>query len=189
MKVLLVSLALISFGIYTHAIRYLFSRAGGVAPRMKVLQLLGTISAIVQIIALAASTPTTPRFAAAMILYGGGLLVFFWARRSLAGRRFALAFSPDDPGTLVTSGIYRYVRHPFYLAYTLTWVAGVAAAPSLWTGITAGCMVAMYVYAARTEESRFKLSGAAEEYEAYRSRAGLFLPRLRVLVMGIRAKN
>jgi protein-S-isoprenylcysteine O-methyltransferase Ste14 len=177
----LLAIAAVSFVVYAHAIRYLFSRDHGIDGRMRVLQIAGTISAVIHVAALATSSSTGPRASTALFVYMAGLFLFFWAKRSVAGQRLTLAFSKDIPAVLVTRGVFRYVRHPFYLAYTLTWIAGLVAAPSLWTGGSAASMLAIYVYAANAEEAKFSESGLSGQYEAYRLRAGLLWPRLCLL--------
>lgn len=57
-----------------------------------------------------------------------GLLVVIAGKMSL-GRSFGLM--PANRG-IVSSGLYRLVRHPIYLGYLITHVAYVAANPTLW---------------------------------------------------------
>jgi protein-S-isoprenylcysteine O-methyltransferase Ste14 len=57
-----------------------------------------------------------------------GLLVVVFGKLSL-GRSFGLM--PANRG-IVSSGLYRFVRHPIYLGYLITHVAFVAANASVW---------------------------------------------------------
>ena len=57
-----------------------------------------------------------------------GLLIVIAGKMSL-GRSFGLM--PANRG-IVSSGLYRLVRHPIYLGYLITHVAYVAANPTLW---------------------------------------------------------
>jgi protein-S-isoprenylcysteine O-methyltransferase Ste14 len=107
-----------------------------------------------------------------------GLLVFWAAYRATQDHALSLAFSPDTPRSLVRSGIYARIRHPFYTAYGLTWLAGVVQAPFVSTVVSTGVMLTLYVIAARYEEAKFKVSGLADEYRAYRSEAGMFWPTI-----------
>lgn len=59
---------------------------------------------------------------------GAGLLVIIAGKLSL-GRSFGLV--PANRG-IVSSGIYRFVRHPIYLGYLITHAAFVVANPTLW---------------------------------------------------------
>jgi protein-S-isoprenylcysteine O-methyltransferase Ste14 len=113
---------------------------------------------------------------AALFFYAIGLTTFFTAILALRGYQLTLAFSPDAPETLIDQGIYSYIRHPFYLAYSLTWVAGAVAAPSLLMTGSALIMVAFYVSAARVEEAKFLSTDLAPAYQMYRSRTGMLWP-------------
>jgi len=167
----------LSFVFYSWAIWRTFSRAYGVDWRMKMLQTAGTVSALIHLTALAVATIGLSRGGGALLLYGAGLLVFLAARRAIASHQLTLAFSPDVPTQLVSSGIYTQVRHPFYLAYSLAWLAGLVGGPSVWTLVTTIAMVGAYVHAARIEETKFQASPLAASYDAYRTRAGMFAPR------------
>ena len=57
-----------------------------------------------------------------------GLLIVIAGKLSL-GRSFGLI--PANRG-IVSSGLYRVVRHPIYLGYLITHVAFLAANPTLW---------------------------------------------------------
>jgi protein-S-isoprenylcysteine O-methyltransferase Ste14 len=57
------------------------------------------------------------------------LLFFVWARATFGRRSFHAAADPTEGG-LVTTGPYRYVRHPIYLAISLFAAAGALGRPS-----------------------------------------------------------
>ena len=73
-------------------------------------------------------------------------------------------------------GPYRFVRHPFYCSYLLTWAAGVVASAQFWLLPTVAIMLIIYTRAAKLEEEKFTRSPLAETYKSYRTRTGLFLP-------------
>jgi len=171
--------ALISFAIYGYAIKKVFSREHGVDLRMKLLQMLGAIFALAHLWYLWRSgSQNYSLHVAALIFYVAGLGAFVAAIRALKGYRLTLAFSPDAPKTLIDQGIYGYIRHPFYLAYSLTWIGGVVAAPSLVTAVSTLIMVVFYVSAARIEERKFLSTELAPSYELYRHRTGMLWPRV-----------
>jgi len=82
----------------------------------------------------------------------------------------------------VSWGPYRYVRHPFYASYCLTWVAGAAACGSAVVVSTFVLMLAMYVRAARFEERKFLRSPQAADYANYQRSTGMLVPRSELLV-------
>jgi protein-S-isoprenylcysteine O-methyltransferase Ste14 len=174
---LLGSLALGMFVLFAWAIRTLFSHECGVDARMKVLQAAGSVSAGVHLISLFTSSPGRGSALISGIIYLTGLAVFAAAVRAVSAARVTLAFSPDIPSRLIETGIYAYLRHPFYWSYTLTWIAGVVGAPNPWTALTAILMSAFYAAAARHEEQKFEASALSFAYKTYRRRTwGLYGP-------------
>lgn len=75
------------------------------------------------------------------------------------------------------AGPYRYVRHPFYLSYIVAFVGVAVAFPSLI--VVAVCLinVGLFVYMAVDDERVLLASAMAVDYERYRMRVGMFLPR------------
>ena len=76
------------------------------------------------------------------------------------------------------AGPYGVVRHPFYAAYSLFWVAGWVGSGAWSTAVVALTMFTLYVTAARGEEAGFAASALAEAYRRYQQRTGFFFPRL-----------
>jgi protein-S-isoprenylcysteine O-methyltransferase Ste14 len=68
----------------------------------------------------------------------GALLV--WARLTLGWRSFHVVANPTEGG-LVTSGPYRYIRHPIYTAMVVVSGVGVAARWSCVSGLLCGFVV------------------------------------------------
>jgi protein-S-isoprenylcysteine O-methyltransferase Ste14 len=166
-----------------NAIKKLFSRTHGVDLRMKLLQFAGSIFAVVNLWHIwYGSSENFSLCMTALFFYAIGLVTFFAAIRALRGYRLTLAFSPDAPETLIEQGIYGYIRHPFYLAYSITWIAGALAAPSLVTTGSALIMVVFYVSAARVEEAKFLSTDLARSYQIYRTRTGMLWPSSVMLV-------
>jgi protein-S-isoprenylcysteine O-methyltransferase Ste14 len=71
------------------------------------------------------------------------------------------------------------VRHPFYTAYILFWIAGGLAAASWAACAATAVMSAIYIHAALREESKFTGSPLSAEYAAYCRTAGFMWPRRR----------
>jgi protein-S-isoprenylcysteine O-methyltransferase Ste14 len=105
--------------------------------------------------------------------------MLFWSAVAChGGDRPRVAFAADAPRRLVRSGPYRWVRHPFYLAYTVAWLAGAVMTAAPWLVATAIVMFFVYRSAALAEEVGFLSSDLAEEYREYQRRTGMFIPRL-----------
>jgi protein-S-isoprenylcysteine O-methyltransferase Ste14 len=115
---------------------------------------------------------------AALVFYGTSAVLFWWAV-SITRRKLAACGQSSVSHEVVTAGPYRYIRHPFYAAYNLTWLAGFAATGWWPLAVSAAVMAAVYERAAREEERGFSASAMAGEYGAYKARTGKYLPRLR----------
>ncbi len=75
-----------------------------------------------------------PQFATvAMSVAGLGIMI---AGKMTLGRSFGLM--PANRG-IVSSGVYRVVRHPIYLGYLVTHAAYLAGMPSVWNVVTLVC--------------------------------------------------
>ena len=105
-----------------------------------------------------------------------GLQLFAWMFRHL-GLNVTSTSMPRGNATLVTSGPYRWIRHPMYTA-ALILVAGAALLTANLVVIVGG--VAMFLLlAARSGVEEERLVGKfGEAYVAYQRRTGRFIPRL-----------
>ena len=144
------------------------------------LRPLGTVFGLLSLVMLfplfdLTSSNLFPVSAALMI---SSMILFWLAVKQFSQKPPAIAFSTVSETSLVCSGPYRWVRHPFYLSYILFWLGCLVAAPGVITMLAFCIMTYFYVRAARLEESAFKLSSASDEYVAYSHRAGMFFPRL-----------
>ena len=100
--------------------------------------------------------------AATVLLSAAGLTVVIAGKLSL-GRSFGLM--PANRG-VVSSGLYRLVRHPIYLGYLITHSGFVAANPTVWNvAMLVGADVAL-MWRAVCEEQTL---GKDEAYRAYQS--------------------
>lgn len=81
-------------------------------------------------------------------------------------------------GTLVTDGIYRWVRHPQYSGLFLITIGLLIQWPTVITALTWPILLVMYSRLARREEADMeRLFGDA--YRVYREKVPRFVPRLR----------
>ena len=86
----------------------------------------------------------------------------------------------DEPASIVTWGSYKYVRHPFYSAFIMAFIACTLIAPH-WSIVALGIYtVLMLNYTAHKEEVRLcnEEGQLGSEYRQYMKRTGRFFPKL-----------
>lgn len=137
---------------------------------LSVLGYLGTVGALA---ALAVRGELFSAAPAAIALQAGAFALLVWARVTFGRRSYHVAANPTAGG-LVTTGPYRYVRHPIYAAVTgFAWV-GVAAHPS-WPAIACGVLVlASALVRIHAEEAL--VVAQYPEYAEYAARTWRMLP-------------
>jgi protein-S-isoprenylcysteine O-methyltransferase Ste14 len=111
-----------------------------------------------------------PALVAAQVLAG---LVMLWARVTFGRRSFHGAANPTEGG-LVTTGPYRFIRHPIYSAILFFLWLGVASHPS-W-GNAALAFIASAAAAVRIVSEERLVLARYPEYTAYAARTKLIIP-------------
>jgi len=110
---------------------------------------------------------------AGLVLVAAGLALAIWARLYL-GRNWGMPMSRKDEPELVTSGPYRYVRHPIYSGILLA-ILGSALASNVYWLIGLVALTGYFIYSARTEE-RLMSSSFPAAYPDYRARTKMLIP-------------
>jgi protein-S-isoprenylcysteine O-methyltransferase Ste14 len=112
-----------------------------------------------------------------IVVGAAGAALILWTMSTLGGNLTDTVVTRRDH-TLVTSGPYRWVRHPFYDSVAL-WFASMSLAAANWF-LLAGGVVTLTLLVIRTaaEEERLVMR-FGDSYRSYMSRTGRFLPRLR----------
>ena len=103
------------------------------------------------------------------------LVLFWWTVITTRRHRLNLAYTDADPDIVYITGPYAQVRHPFYLSYIIFWISSALVA-GRWQWMSAVILTSWYVCIARREERRFRLSGLAADYNAYREQTGMLIP-------------
>ena len=102
-----------------------------------------------------------------------GLALAIWARIYL-GRNWGTPMSQKVDPELVTTGPYRYIRHPIYSGIILGMI-GTTMAISLYWLVAVVLLGAYFVYSATVEERN--MAGLfPETYAAYRSSTKMLIP-------------
>jgi protein-S-isoprenylcysteine O-methyltransferase Ste14 len=106
-----------------------------------------------------------------VVLLGLGLAV--WARLYL-GRNWGMPMTERVEPELVTSGPYRFVRHPIYSGLLLATI-GTALAVNLYWLIALVVLGAYFIYSARVEEHNMAKS-FPDSYPTYRAHTKMLVP-------------
>jgi protein-S-isoprenylcysteine O-methyltransferase Ste14 len=113
---------------------------------------------------------THPALIGAQVL---AVLLMIWARITFGARSFHAAANPTEGG-LVTTGPYRWIRHPIYAAIIVFLGVGVASHPSL-VNVAIG-IVAYAATAVRIMAEERLVTERYPEYAAYAVRTKRIIP-------------
>ena len=108
-----------------------------------------------------------------VVVFASGIALAIWARVNL-GRNWGMPTTQKVDPELVTSGPYRFVRHPIYSGI-LTGVLGTALATNLIGLIIVGVLGAYFYYSASVEEKNLTATFPTA-YPAYRTRTKMLIP-------------
>ena len=112
-----------------------------------------------------------------MVLSFLALVLLFVSHENL-GRNFSTKLTPKEDCSLVTNGLYAYVRHPMYSVYLLFFI-GLFLLTTNWLIGGAGISIIILLMAGRTgKEERLLEDRFGNAYEEYRKRTSRFLPSL-----------
>jgi protein-S-isoprenylcysteine O-methyltransferase len=102
-----------------------------------------------------------------------GMAVLVWARQTL-GRNWSQTVSAKEGHELVTSGPYRFVRHPMYTGGFVACLASavVAGGPFVFAALTLG---PLFLWRVRAED-RLMTEQFPAEYPAYMARTKALIP-------------
>jgi protein-S-isoprenylcysteine O-methyltransferase len=159
-----------------------FERQRTAEDRWTAVQILWTvytvqIGAVVELCLRRAAPPLDALTWVSLGVMLGGLALRTWAVATL-GRWFTWNVEVQPGQRLITSGPYRFVRHPSYTGALLTFLA----ACFLLHSYVAAAFAAIALPAAflrRTHHEERLLREVFPEYREYATRTGALLPRLR----------
>jgi protein-S-isoprenylcysteine O-methyltransferase Ste14 len=106
-------------------------------------------------------------------------LWLLWRAHATLGPYWSDSLQLREGHQLITSGIYRHIRHPMY---AFGWLLGIAQPLLLqnWIAGLSGLVSFALLYFSRVpREEQMMLDQFGEEYRAYMNRTGRVIPRLR----------
>ena len=107
------------------------------------------------------------------VVFAAGIALAIWARVHL-GRNWGMPMSQKAEPELVTSGPYRFVRHPIYSGL-LAGLLGTALATNL-TGLIIVAVLGGYFYYSASVEEKNLTATFPTAYPAYRARTKMLIP-------------
>lgn len=104
-------------------------------------------------------------------------LLLTWTLRAL-GKNLTDTVVTRREHTLVTTGPYRWVRHPFYSSWALVFLANSLVAANWYLLLVVTLVLVLWVIRTRKEEENLLLR-FGDDYRRYMERTGRFLPRIK----------
>jgi protein-S-isoprenylcysteine O-methyltransferase Ste14 len=123
-----------------------------------------------------ADRPFVPALAwLGLVIFAGAIWLNYRTHRDL-GRNFSPSLDVRHGHTLVTTGIYAYMRHPMYAAFLLWGIAQALLLPN-WIAGFSGLVGFGTLYFLRVRhEERMMLETFGEDYRNYMSRTARLVP-------------
>lgn len=141
---------------------------------------LANVGATVAFAALALAGPVTPPALVALAIALTALSVWLFHRATVSANAGVLhvAFAEGASAELVTGGIYRHIRNPFYTSYLVYWTAWAVLLDFAWPGMMGLAFFAGLYWLAVLREEKALEGQFGAPYTAYKARAGRFVPRV-----------
>ncbi len=107
-----------------------------------------------------------------------GAIFMLWRSHVDLGRNWSATLRIKGQHSLVTSGVYRHIRHPMYTAHLL-WAIAQGLLLSNWIAGWAFLVLSIPLYLMRIpKEEQMMLEHFGEQYRAYMRRTGRLIPRI-----------
>jgi protein-S-isoprenylcysteine O-methyltransferase Ste14 len=120
--------------------------------------------------------PSFVRFGG-VLLGIAGVVYLVWVHRTL-GIQWSTTLQFKEDHTLITSGPYKYIRHPMYASLFLFFV-GLSIISSFWPFIVLVAITLLFFVRIMGREESMMIDQFGEAYQVYMKRTGRFLPRCR----------
>ena len=112
-----------------------------------------------------------------VVLFGLAIWLL-WRSHAKLGRNWTPTLGIRDEHSLVTEGVYKYIRHPMYAAHLLWAIAQVLMLHNWIAGFSFIIAVVPHYLMRVNNEEQMMLNQFGEEYRAYMDRTRRLIPRL-----------
>ena len=146
------ALSFLSFFISVFAI---FKKPVEQEPRALLILKAGSVMiwAVATIAILNTAAPPTWRVISAFAMQFCSLSLFWWATSVVGRNHLSVAFVPEAPDNIVSAGPFRFLLHPFYTAYLLSYWSVFVFSGSAVVAAAAAGMHVLYSWTAWREEA------------------------------------
>jgi len=143
---------------------------------VRFLSLIGSFVLVFITISIEQKNPIASVLAIVISVTSG--LIFIFAARATVSKNLGLVFAQNVSKELVTSGIYKHIRNPFYTAYLLYWLSWISATMfSVFAVLIFILFTIIYYFAVKKEEERLA-EAFGDQYSRYLLNSGRFFPQL-----------
>ena len=120
--------------------------------------------------------PLIPAIAILGVIALCGALVLFYRSHADLGKNWSISLQIRNEHRLVTTGIYRFIRHPMYTSFFLLAIAQVLLLPNWLAGLT-GLVGVGILYAFRVrQEERMMIERFGTDYQNYMAHTARLIP-------------
>src|SRR5579863_163695 len=140
---------------------------------LKALSIMGYLGMVTGLVALLAMKKVFSSSVLVIVPQVAAVLLIIWARIAFGWRSFHAAANPTEGG-LVTTGPYRFIRHPIYTAVCVFTVFGVAAHWAWSSALMGTLVVACALLRMRLEEKL--LTARYLDYGQYAATTARMIP-------------
>jgi len=176
---LMLSLSALNYLSFVISVLFIFRKSKNhVAAKYRLLQFCSVLFWGSSLYLMAGIGAKSSALTVSMVIVQLFCLFSFWLNYKLVMRHdLTIVFSTNIPQSLLSTGYYRWVRHPYYAIYLLCYLSVCIFTnhPVTWGFFAALCI--LYSNAAQFEEKKFEVSPLSEEYLAYKERTGAFFPK------------
>jgi protein-S-isoprenylcysteine O-methyltransferase Ste14 len=105
-----------------------------------------------------------------------GALWLFWRSHADLGRNFSIKLAIREKQSLVTTGVYRLIRHPMYASFLLWSLGQVLLLPNWITGLAAIFSFCILYFGRIRREEKLMLEKFGADYREYMMRTKRLVP-------------
>lgn len=105
-------------------------------------------------------------------------IYLFWYSNKLLGKNYNGTLRINHNHTLVTDGIYQYIRHPIYLSLFVFRIGVFLISSNYLIGISFIFLLSVIVFTRLKKEENMLIEEFGQEYIDYREKTGALLPRI-----------